>query len=142
MSWLNPFALLVAAGALGTLAVVHMVSRSRPGPVPFPTARFVPDRAQLARVRAWLPSDALLFALRSLAIIAVGAAFAVPVLTPPSGSVRRIIAIENSRAVASPAEARDSARALARPGSADRVFVFDTIAVSYTHLTLPTKRIV
>jgi hypothetical protein len=116
MTWLIPSALGIAGIAVAALVVTHFIARSRPLAEPLPTARFIPERAVRARARAIALSDVLLLLLRAAAIAAVGAAVAGPVPTFARGRVVRVIVVDESRAVADIDEARDSVRAIARPG--------------------------
>ena len=72
------------------------------------------------------PTDLVLLAVRALALLLIGAAFARPVRAPAAGAVARIFLVDRSRAVADPAEARDSVRRLGR--AADVVVAFDSAA--------------
>jgi hypothetical protein len=68
----------------------------------------------------------LLLAMRVLALLLIGAAFARPVWTPSRRAVLRVIAVDHSRAVRDPGAARDSALALLRQG--DVLVLFDSAA--------------
>ena len=126
VAWLAPSALGVAlAGALGVLAA-HLLARHRPPRAPLPTARFVPAARPASATRVAPPSDPLLLALRVLALLLAGAAFARPVRLPPRGSVARVVAVERPRDATSVEETRAAARALVRDG--DRVILFDSVA--------------
>ena len=118
----------LALGALGAAVVValHFLARQRPRAVDFPTARFIPERVARAPSRALKPSDLLLLALRAMALIFLGAAFARPAWSPSRSGTVRIVAVDRSRAVGNVAEARDSAMALL--GARDRVVLFDSTA--------------
>ena len=126
MSFAAPAFLL--AGALGALAVaaLHLLARQRPRAAPFPTARFIPERQARAASRALIPTDLLLLALRAAAMLLLGAAFARPAWEPARHGTARLLLVDRSRAVASAAEARDSARARWREG--DGVVLFDSAA--------------
>lgn len=126
MNLLAPW-LLVAGGvaALGIVAL-HLLTTRRPPPAPLPTARFVPDSEVRAVARAKRPTDLLLLALRALAVLAIGAAFARPVLDAPGPRVRTIVALEWTTAVADTAAALRLARAELGAGGA--VIVFDSMA--------------
>lgn len=126
MSFLTPwmFATGVAA-ALGVVAL-HLLTTRRPPPLVLPTARFVPEADVRAVARAQRPTDILLMVLRALAVLAVGAAFARPVLDAPGPAVRTIVALEWSRSVADTAAARRAAREALGVGGA--LVVFDTSA--------------
>jgi hypothetical protein len=123
--------LLPSALVIGTVAVVatiaaHFITRSRPRPEPLPTARFVPDRPLRARARTLLLADVALLLVRLAAVAALAAAVAAPIRTAARGRVVRVIAVDQSRAVATIAGPRDSVRAIARAG--DFVVAFDTTA--------------
>ena len=126
MTWLAPW--LLAPAVAGALAVValHFFAFQRPPRAVLPTARFVPDRPARAASRARRPSDLVLMAIRALVLLLAGAAFAGPVPTPSRRPVARVLLVDASRAVARPAEAADSARAMYRTG--DAVVVFDSSA--------------
>jgi hypothetical protein len=126
MSFLAPW--LLVAGALGAAGIValHLLTTRRPPPAPLPTARFVPESDVRAVARARRPTDLVLLALRALAVLAIGAAFARPVLDAEGPSVRTIVALEWTRAVADTGEALRVARAELGAGGA--VIVFDSAA--------------
>src|SRR5262245_53869585 len=109
MSWLVPW--LVGAGAIAALGIValHLLTTRRPPPAPLPTARFVPESEVRAVSRARRPTDLLLLALRVLAVMAIGAAFAQPVLDAVGPRVRTIHAVDWSTSVADPGAALQSA---------------------------------
>lgn len=119
MTLLAPW--MFAAGVTAALGVValHLLTTRRPPPALLPTARFVPESDVRAVSRASRPTDLLLLALRALAVLAIGAAFARPVPDAPGPRVRTVVALEWTRAVADTAEARRAARtALGAPGTA------------------------
>lgn len=126
MSWLLPSAFGVAAAASLITAALHFISRRRPIAEPLPTARFVPARAVHARVAARAFADPLLLALRTFAILLLGAAAAAPLARLSRGRVARVVVIDRSRAVASAAELRDSVRSVTRPG--DVIVLADSAA--------------
>ena len=126
MSFLLP-GFLLAAGAIAAGAVLlHFIVTREPDQLELPTARFAPERTIQARARRFEPRDPLLLLIRVALVLAVGAALAGPVIAPPRRDLVRILMLDRSRAVASPAEAADSARALLRPG--DPVILFDASA--------------
>lgn len=139
MSFLAPWALVAgAAAALGVVAL-HLLTTRRPPEAPLPTARFVPEAEVRAVARTSRPTDLLLLALRALAVLALGAAFAKPALDAPGPSVRTVFAIERTRGgVEGPmfAAARDLVRARAAVG--DAFVVFDTAARVMARSTLDT----
>jgi hypothetical protein len=126
MSFLTPW--MFAAGLLAALGVVavHLLTTRRPPPTPLPTARFVPETDVRAVARASRPTDLLLLALRALAVIAIGAAFARPVFDAPGPAVRAVVAVEWSAGLAAPDEVRAQVQGLLGPG--DALVVFDTAA--------------
>jgi hypothetical protein len=126
VSFLLPSALVFGAIAIIATIAAHFITRSRPRPEPLPTARFVPDRPLRARARTLSLADVGLLMLRLAAIAALAAAVAAPIRTAARGRVLRVIAADQSRAVAAIGEVRDSVRAVARTG--DFVLAFDTSA--------------
>jgi hypothetical protein len=125
MSWLLPSALAIAAAGILATVALHFIARSRPVAERFPTARFVPRRRIQARTRSLALSDVLLLLLRIVALAAIGVAVAGPMFAR-SGRVRRVFAVDRSRAVANLDDARDSVRRLIR--SSDMLVVFDSSA--------------
>lgn len=126
MSFLTPW--MFGAGVLAALGVValHLLTTRRPPPTPLPTARFVPESDVRAVARASRPTDLLLLALRALAVMAIGAAFARPVFDAPGPSVRAVVAVEWSAGLAAPEEVRTQVQGLV--GAGDALVVFDTAA--------------
>lgn len=124
MSWLAPWALAAAAAAAIAIGLLHLLARDRPARWLLPTTRFVAPGSARATRRARTPRDLLLLALRVLALVLAGAAFAGPVLAPEGGSVARVVVLDLSPAVADRAAATQAARARLRAG--DRLVVFDT----------------
>jgi hypothetical protein len=126
MSFLTPW--LFGAGVLAALGVValHLLTTRRPPPTPLPTARFVPESDVRAVARASRPTDLLLLALRALAVMAIGAAFARPVFDAPGPAVRAVLAVEWSAGLAAPDEVRAQVQGLL--GDGDALVVFDTAA--------------
>lgn len=122
---------LAAAAALGVL-VAHLFSPSVPRRERLPTTRFIPADAPLAVLRTNRLSDWLLLLLRLTVCILLGLALAGAHV--PKRAPARVLIVDGSRAVASVAELRDSARA--RDG--DVVIVFDSVARRATQDTLPT----
>ena len=119
---------IFAAGVAAALGVValHLLSTRRPPAQPLPTARFVPETDLRAVSRSARPTDLLLLLLRALAVLAIGVAFARPQLDAPGPSLRRVVALEWTTALADTAAARRAARALL--GEGDALVVFDTAA--------------
>lgn len=122
MSFLTPFPLMLAALAAAIVVALHLLTTRRPPPLMLPTARFVPVAEARAVARASKPTDLVLLALRALALLLVGAAFARPVMDAAGPSVRAVVLLERSRAVADPAQALERARAEAGEGGAVVVF--------------------
>jgi Aerotolerance regulator N-terminal len=126
MTFLAPLFLLgAAAGALLVVALHFIVTRD-PRALPFPTARFAPERPPLARARALRLEDLLLLFLRVGVVAAVGVALAGPVVRPPRRAMARVLLLDRSRAVGRADEVVDSARALL--GSRDGLVLFDSAA--------------
>jgi len=123
---LAPVYLLAAGLVAAAVVAIHFIVTAEPRTVPLPTARFAPLRPVRTQARWLRLQDLLLMALRVLAILAVGAGLAQPVLDPPRRDLTRILLVDRSRAVADPAEVADSARALYREG--DAVVLFDSTA--------------
>jgi hypothetical protein len=130
MSFLAPWAFVAGVVAAAGILALHLLTTRRPPPAPLPTARFVPESDVRAVARARKPTDLLLLALRVMAVLAIGTAFARPVLDAEGPSVRTIVALEWTRAVADTAEALRLARAEISEGGA--VIVFDTAARELT----------
>ena len=129
MTFLAPW--MLAAGAAAALAVValHLLTTRRPPPAILPTARFVPESDVRAVARATRPTDLVLLALRALAVLLIGAAFARPVPDAPGPKVRSVVALEWSRAIAAPDVARAAAReALQASGEGSVLVLFDSAA--------------
>jgi hypothetical protein len=126
MSFLAPW--MLAAGLVAAVGVVvlHLLSTQRPPVQPLPTARFVPESDVRAVARTSRPTDLLLLALRALAVLLIGLAFAQPVPNAPGPRVRSVVALEWTSALIDPEAAR--AAALARLAEGDALVVFDTAA--------------
>jgi hypothetical protein len=122
VSFLAPWFLAAGAVAGALLLALHLIARQRPRAAPFPTARFIPDRQVRAPSRSVWPTDLALLALRLAIVLLIAGALARPVLTKNRQGVARVILVDGSRAVGSPAELFDSARAIASPGDARIVF--------------------
>jgi hypothetical protein len=123
MSFAAPLYLLGGAIVAAAVAALHFLARRSARPLPLPTVRFVPEHPVAAPRPTSRPRDLLLLALRLLVVILLAAAFARP--ERRGGGVVRVIVVDGSRAVQSPVEARDSARAYHRPG--DAIVVFDSV---------------
>ncbi len=127
MSLLAPLLLGLGLAAGALVFGLHLITTRRPPAAPLPTARFVPVSEARAIARASRPTDLLLLALRLLAVVMIGAAFARPVLDAAGPAVRSVVLLDVSAAVADPAAARDTALARLTPGGA--LVVFDTAAL-------------
>lgn len=128
MTFLAPWALVIAGLAAAGVVVLHLVARQRPAAYMLPTARFIPDQRTLVSRLATRPRDLLLLVLRVLLMLFAGAAFARPILSPARGTVARIVLVDRSRSVANAADAVARARALSSGGAAVTVIAFDTVA--------------
>jgi len=126
MSWLAPVFLVWGTAAVAVLAALHLLARRRPPPEELPTAQFVSARALRLTSRGLAPSDALLFVIRALALVAIASAFAAPLVTRSKARVRRVVLVDVSRAVARLSEVRDSVRAILQEG--DALVSFDSAA--------------
>lgn len=126
MTFAAPMALGVAAAAALGVVLWHLIATQRPEPELLPTARFVPVGEARAASRASRPTDLLLLALRVLALIALGAAFAGPRPTHRKAGMVRVLVADRSRAAQR--DVGDSVRALWRAG--DVLVWFDSTAAS------------
>jgi hypothetical protein len=106
---------LAGVAALGVTAL-HLITTRRPPSAPLPTARFVPGADARSAARAERPTDLPLLALRALAILALGAAFAGLEISPGGAMMRRVVVVDRSRAAT--AAVRDSALGAWREGDA------------------------
>ena len=118
MTFLAPAYLVAAAGASVILVALHFLATKRPEASPLPTIRFVPEQRAVATVRHVRLSHLLLLLLRVAIVLAIGAALAGPLLQAARAPLVRVVVADLSRASASPAAARDSARAWLREGDA------------------------
>lgn len=127
MSFVAPW--LFAAGALAALGVLalHLLSTQRPPERVLPTARFVPETDLRAVSRTSRPTDLPLLLLRMLALLALGAGFARPVVESPGPAVRTVHAVEWTSALDDADALRT--RVLAALAERDTLVVFDTAAV-------------
>ena len=126
MTFLAPAFLFAAALVAAGVVAIHFIVTREPRTVPLPTARFAPLQPVRTRTRRLRLQDLLLMLLRVLAILAVGTGLARPVMDPPRRELARILLVDRSHAVADPAEAADSTRALYAEG--DAVVLFDSTA--------------
>lgn len=112
---LAPLFFYVALGVAAVTAALHLIVTRQPTSSPLPTARFVP-RGSVRVTTIARPRDLLLLALRMLAVLLIGLAFARPALVPDRRAVARVVLADVSRSVADIGEVRDSARALLSTG--------------------------
>lgn len=130
MQFASPAVLWGVLAAAAGVVVLHLLSWRRPQPRWLPTARFLPVAPQRAVSRRVEPSDLGLLALRLLALVALGLAVAGPGFPLRRSGVARVIVADRSRAVASPAEVRDSVTRLETGAAAVRVILFDSLPVA------------
>jgi hypothetical protein len=123
-----PIFLAVAGAASVWMVALHLLSFHLPRPKLLPTARFVPANAARSLAPRVSPSDPLLLALRVLALLLIGLALSRPHVQVRSSARARVIAADQSRAVADRGEVRDSVTSLIESGTAVSVVAFDTIA--------------
>ena len=129
MTFLAPWALAIAGAAAAGLVLLHLVAQQRPAAYLLPTTRFIPDKRTLVSRAATRPRDLLLLLLRVLLLLAAGAAFARPVLTPSRGTMARVVVLDRSRAVANMGDAIARARDAVSPAVPTTLIVFDSIPV-------------
>lgn len=125
VTFLAPGFLDLGIVAAAGVVAIHLVGTRRPRAVPFPTARFIPERPAPAHARALTLRDLLLLLLRAVALFLLGAALAGPVLAPRRARVLRIVVADVS-ADADPRTVRDAVARLVRSG--DALIAFDTAA--------------
>jgi hypothetical protein len=123
MSFAAPLWLAIAGLVAAGVIVAHLISTSVPQRDPFPTARFIPEGAPLTVLRTRRLTDIVLLLLRLLAIALLGLALAGARVA--TGGPSRVVLADMSRAVASPAEVRDS---VAAQGGDVVVIEFDAVA--------------
>ncbi len=126
MTFLAPIFFYVALGVAAGAVALHFIVTRQPTSSPFPTVRFVPVSQVRVTPVAPVPEDPWLLLVRVLAILALGAALAKPVLVPHRRSVARVVLADVSRAVGRIEPVRDSAHALLR--QSDVLIVFDSAA--------------
>lgn len=126
MSFLSPWMMVAGVVAAFGVFALHLLTTRRPPAVMLPTARFVPESDVRAVARASRPTDLLLLALRALAVLALGAAFAQPVPDAPGAQVRTVVALEWTTALTDLEAARRQAKGYLSRGNA--LVVFDTAA--------------
>ena len=131
MTFLAPIFFYVGLGVAVAAVGLHLIVTRQPLSSLLPTVRFVPPSAVRVTTVVPVPEDRLLLALRVLLALAIGAAFARPVIVPRRRSVARVVVADVSRAVGDIGGARDSARALLAPG--DVLVLFDAAARVIRH---------
>lgn len=124
----------VAVAATGTV-LLHLLSWRRPKPRLLPTARFIPPATQPSRFRRVEPSDLAVLLLRLVALVALGAAAAGPLVRWRRDGVARVLLVDRSRAVADMRASAAAAESLATGAAGVRVVAFDSIPVR-TQLSL------
>ncbi|HEY2065415.1 MAG TPA: BatA domain-containing protein [Gemmatimonadaceae bacterium] len=135
MTFLAPWALAVGALAAAGAILLHLVARQRPAAVLLPTARFIADRRSLVSTVVRRPRDLVLLALRVVTLLAAAAAFARPVLAPTRSPIARVVLLDRSAAVASPADAVSRVRTLLDAAAPMRLIAFDSTAVALPFTT-------
>jgi hypothetical protein len=121
-----PLALGIAVAAAIGVVLWHLIAAQRPEPAPLPTARFVPEGETRAATRRARPTDLLLLALRVLALLLIGAAFAGPTRSAQRAGHIRVFVADASRAA--DRAVHDSVLAQWRAG--DAVIWFDSAATA------------
>ena len=119
------------AAALAAAAVVvalHLLGWRRPTPSLLPTARFAPSIAVRALSRDVRLTDALVLAVRVLALLLAGLALSRPILAAGRRGVARVIVMDASRSVAGTDQVEDSARAHARGADTTSYIRMDSMA--------------
>ncbi|HEX5631765.1 MAG TPA: BatA domain-containing protein, partial [Gemmatimonadales bacterium] len=122
-----PAFLAAAVVAAAVVTALHLLAWRRPTPSLLPTARFIPAAAVRAVSRDLRLTDALLLALRVLALLLLGVALAAPRLAPAPRGEARVVVADRARGVADVGEVRDSVAALAAGAVETRVIWFDSI---------------
>jgi hypothetical protein len=131
---------LVAAGALAASVVVlhYLVMRQPPRDI-LPTVRFIPQHPAIVRTWNRRPDHLLVLALRTAALLLIGAAFARPVWHRHRVRVAHIVLADRSRAVNRATEVGDSVRHV-ETGSRDVVIPFDSTPSRDSSLTRQSSR--
>src|ERR1041385_1607485 len=99
MTFLAPIFFYVGLGVAVAAVGLHLIVTRQPLSGLLPTVRFVPPSAVRVTTVVPVPEDRLLLALRVLLALAIGAAFARPVIVPRRRSVARVVVADVSRAV-------------------------------------------
>jgi len=126
VTFLAPVFFWWAVAAAAAVIAAHLLVTRQPPSHPLPTVRFAPATPVRATAIARRPEDLWLLLLRVLIVLALGAAWARPVVVPARRSVARVLLWDRSRAVASPKAGQDSVAARWRKG--DIVIGFDSSA--------------
>lgn len=136
MTLLAPLAFAMGLAAAAVLVGLHLLTTRRPPSALLPTARFVPIVDARAVSRASRPTDLILLAMRVLAALSIGAAFAQPVLDAPGPRVRSVVLLDVSSGVADGAAAARAALERLTEGGA--MVLFDTAAREVSRDSLGT----
>jgi hypothetical protein len=140
VTFLAPWALWAAGAVSAAVIALHILASRHPRVTPLPTARFIPDVPLRATARALRLSDVLLMLVRVAAVMLVGVAFARPELARGRRVVGRVVMVDASRALASRAEAADSAKGLLARG--DVLIAFDSSAHAIRNASTDSLRTV
>ena len=99
MTWGNPLA-WIGLAAIGVPMLIHLLTRERSAPLPFPTLTFL-RAAAVVELRRRRLTDLLLLALRVAVVALATAALAQPFIASRDGDTEhRLIVIDNSDSVA------------------------------------------
>jgi len=112
VTFLAPWYLLGAAAVAGATLVLHLLVTRLPPGMPWPTARFVPQGPAAVRRLHRRPVHPWVLLARLVAVLAVGAAFAGPVLAGGRSPRVRVVVADRSRAVGDSRAVIDSVRTL------------------------------
>lgn len=126
MTLLAPWFLYAGIAAAATVVALHLIATHRPPATPLPTARFAPTGRATATVRSLRLTDRALMILRMLAVLALGAGLARPMMIPEREHVGRIIVADVSGAIRDTGEVRAEVAKEWRTG--DRIVAFDSAA--------------
>ena len=117
MVFLAPLFWYAALGVAAGVVALHALATRRPRATVLPTARFAPERAVPAAAAARRLHDLAVLAVRIACVLAAGAALARPIIVVSARRpVVRIVAVDRAGPEERWPAARDSARALFRPG--------------------------